>query len=48
MTPDQIGHYQEMPIWMTAVWTIGVWGAFLASILFLLWRKMAFAARRPL
>ena len=43
MTPDQIAHYQEMPIWMTAVWAIGVWGAFLASILLLLRRKVAFA-----
>ena len=43
MTPDQIAHYQEMPIWMTAVWAIGVWGAFLASILLLFRRKVAFA-----
>jgi hypothetical protein len=26
-TPAQIAHYQAMPIWMLAVWTIGVWGA---------------------
>ena len=43
MTPAQIAHYQEMPVWMTAVWAIGVWGAFLASILLLLRRKLAFA-----
>ena len=43
MTPEQIAHYQEMPVWMTAVWAIGVWGAFLASILLLLRRKLAFA-----
>jgi hypothetical protein len=43
MTPAQIAHYQEMPVWMTAVWAIGVWGAFLASILLLLRRKVAFA-----
>lgn len=43
MSPEQIAHYQEMPVWMTAVWAIGVWTAFLASILLLLRRKLAFA-----
>ena len=43
MTPDQIAHYQNMPAWMTAAWALGVWGAFLASILLLLRRKVAFA-----
>jgi len=38
MTPDQIAHYQEMPGWMTIV------GAFLASILLLLRRKLALPA----
>jgi hypothetical protein len=42
MTPDQIAHYQSMPSWMTAVWAVGVFGAFLASILLLLRRKLAF------
>ncbi|NOT32841.1 MAG: hypothetical protein HOP12_01590 [Candidatus Eisenbacteria bacterium] len=41
MTPDQIAHYQEMPSWMTVVWAVGVFGAFLASILLLLRRKLA-------
>ena len=41
MTPDQIAHYQAMPSWMTAVWAVGVFGAFLASILLLLRRKLA-------
>ena len=41
MTPDQIAHYQAMPSWMTVVWAIGVFGAFLASILLLLRRKLA-------
>ena len=41
MTPDQIAHYQQMPAWMTAVWAVGVFGAFLASILLLLRRKLA-------
>lgn len=38
MTPEQIAHYQQMPAWMTLVWAVGVFGAFLASIL-LLWRR---------
>lgn len=42
MTPAQIAHYQNMPAWMTVVWAIGVWTAFLASILLLLRRKVAF------
>ena len=42
MTPEQIAHYRDMPAWMTAVWAIGVWSAFLASILLLLRRKLAF------
>lgn len=43
MTPEQVAHYQGLPGWMTAVWAIGVWGAFLASILLLLRRRVAFA-----
>ena len=39
MTPDQIAHYQEMPGWMTVVWAVGVFGAFLASILLLVRRR---------
>src|SRR6185503_7998205 len=42
MTPDQIAHYQGMPGWMMVVWPVGVFGAFLASILLLLRRKLAF------
>jgi hypothetical protein len=42
MTPAQIAHYRDMPGWMTAVWAIGVWTAFIASILLLLRRKLAF------
>ena len=41
MTPAQIAHYEEMPVWMTAVWTIGVWSAMLASVLMLLRKKLA-------
>ena len=42
MTPAQIAHYEERPIWMMAVWTIGVWGAMLGSVLILLRNKRAF------
>ena len=41
MTPDQIAHYQQMPSWMTVVWAVGVFGAFLASILLLMRRQQA-------
>jgi hypothetical protein len=43
MTSAQIAHYQEMPIWMKAVWATGVWGAMLGSVLILLRNKLAFA-----
>ncbi len=43
MTPEQIAHYQAYPAWMTVVWAVGVFGAFLASILLLLRRKLAAA-----
>lgn len=42
MTPAQIAHYQEMPIWMRVVWAVGVWGAMLGSVLILLRKKLAF------
>lgn len=41
MTPAQIAHYHALPMWMTAVWAIGVWGAMLASVLLLLRKKLA-------
>jgi len=41
MTPAQIAHYEAMPAWMTVVWTIGVWGAMLGSVLILLRNKLA-------
>ena len=43
MTPAQIAHYQEMPSWMTVVWAVGVFGAFLASVLLLSRKKLALA-----
>lgn len=41
MTPAQIAHYQDMPAWMTLDWAIGVFGAFLGSVLILLRNKLA-------
>ena len=41
MTPAQMAHYEELPPWMTVVWAVGVFGAFLASILLLLRKKLA-------
>jgi len=41
MTPDQIAHYQNMPAWMTVVWAVGVFGAFVASMLLLMRRRLA-------
>jgi hypothetical protein len=44
MTPDQIAHYLDMPMWMTVIWAVGVFGAFGASILLLVRSKVAFPA----
>ena len=41
MTPAQIAHYLSMPGWMTVVWAVGVFAAFLASGLLLMRRKLA-------
>ncbi|WP_235523768.1 hypothetical protein [Caulobacter sp. Root487D2Y] len=41
MTPAQIEHYQQMPAWMTVDWAVGVFGAFLGSVLILLRNKLA-------
>jgi hypothetical protein len=41
LAPAQVAHYAQMPVWMTAVWTVGVWAAMLGSVLILLRRKQA-------
>jgi hypothetical protein len=41
MTPAQIAHYQDMPIWMTADWAIGVFGALIGSALILVRNRLA-------
>jgi hypothetical protein len=42
MSAAQIAHYEQMPGWMTVVWTIGVWAAVLGSVLLLLRNRRAF------
>lgn len=41
MTPEQIAHYLQMPAWMTLDWALGVFGAFGASVLLLMRRRVA-------
>lgn len=44
MDESTIAHYDATPVWVTAVWAIGVWGALLGSVLLLLRRKWALHA----
>lgn len=44
MTPAQIAYFESFPAWATAVWALGVWGAFLGSILLLLRSRWAVSA----
>ncbi len=41
MTPQQIAHYLQMPGWMMVVWAVGVFGAFAASVLLLMRKRVA-------
>ena len=41
MTADQIAYFDSFPAWADAVWALGVWGAFLGSILLLLRSRWA-------
>lgn len=41
MTPEQIAYYATMPAWVHVIWAIGVFAAFVASILLLMRRKAA-------
>jgi hypothetical protein len=43
-TPEQRAYFENFPIWMEAVWGIGVWGAVAGSVLLLLRMKWAFHA----
>lgn len=42
MTDAQIAYFHAMPAWMTAVWAVGVWGAFAGSVLLLLRMRLAY------
>lgn len=41
MTQAQIDQMAAMPVWMTAVWAVGVWGAIAGSLLLLLRSRFA-------
>lgn len=43
-TAEQRAYFDNFPMWMEAVWAIGVWGAVLGSILLLLRSKWALQA----
>ncbi len=43
-TPEQRAYFDSFPMWMEAVWAIGVWGAVLGAVLLLLRSKWAFHA----
>jgi len=44
MSAAQIAFMESYPAWATAVWAMGVWGAFTGSLLLLLRSRFAFAA----
>ncbi len=41
MTEPQIAYIAAMPAWTTAVWALGVWGAFAGTVLLLLRSRFA-------
>ena len=41
-TPEQRAYFDSYPMWMEAVWAIGVWGGLLGALLLLLRRRLAF------
>ena len=44
MTAEQIAYFDTFPVWANAVWALGVWGAFGASVLLLLRHRWAVVA----
>lgn len=44
MTPDQIAFMNSYPAWASALWALGVWGAFAGSVLLLLRSRFAVPA----
>lgn len=43
-TPEQRAYFDSFPLWMEAVWAIGVWGGVLGAVLLLMRSKWAFHA----
>lgn len=44
MTAEQIAYFETFPAWATAVWALGVWGAFFGSLLLLFRSRWAVAS----
>lgn len=44
MTPEQIAFMDSYPAWVSALWALGVWGAFAGSVLLLLRSRFTVAA----
>ncbi len=44
LTPEQIAFMESYPGWVSALWALGVWGAFAGSVLLLLRSRWAVAA----
>jgi hypothetical protein len=44
MTPEQIAFMDSYPAWASALWALGVWGAFAGSVLLLLRSRFAVPA----
>lgn len=40
-TPEQRAYYEGFPVWATAFWALGVWGALAGSVLLLLRSRFA-------
>ncbi len=43
-TPEQLDYFYAFPAWADAVWALGVWGAFIGSLLLLLRSRYAVIA----
>ena len=43
-TAEQRAYFDSFPLWMEAVWAIGVWGGILGAVLLLMRSKWAFQA----
>ncbi len=43
-TPEQLDYFYAFPAWADAVWALGVWGAFIGSLLLLLRSRYAVVA----